>query len=179
MPYSFRMIERWHPALGLALCAAACGGSGAFHDRIFDDGVVRYRVGALVPGFERVDVGDNDLAWHDRDLGTISVNATCSDYDDVPTSALMNQLLFGTTERAFRLEETATLDGRAARHAIVDVEMDGVPVRLNVYLMRKDGCVYDLTHVGAPAQAARAQPLFDAFVHEFAVLATRTPNPKN
>lgn len=167
-------------ALALTLALPACAGGGAFHDRIFDDGVVRYRVGELAPGFERVDVGDNDLAWHDRGLGTISVNATCSGYDDVPTTALLNQLLFGTTERQFRLEETATLDGRAARHAIVDVEMDGVPVRLNVYLMRKDGCVYDLTHVGAVDQASRAQPVFERFVSEFAVLATRTqPNKKN
>jgi hypothetical protein len=159
-------------ALALALTLSACASTGGFHDRIFDDGTVRYRVGALVPGFERIEVGDNDLAWHDRGLGTISVNATCSGYDDVPTSALLNQLLFGTTERQFRLDETATLDGRAARHAIVDVEMDGVPVRLNVYLMRKDGCVYDLTHVGALEQAARAQPVFEHFVSEFAVLAT-------
>jgi hypothetical protein len=173
------MTWRYSASL-LAILFSACAGTGAFHDRIFDDGVVRYRVGALAPGFERVEVGDNDLAWHDRDLGTISVNATCSGYDDVPTTALLNQLLFGTTERQFRLEETATLDGRAARHAIVDVEMDGVPVRLNVYLMRKDGCVYDLTHVGAIAQASRAQPVFEHFVSQFAVLATRDmPNKKN
>lgn len=160
----------------LAVCA--CGASASFQDRIFDDGTVRYRVGPLAPQFERVEVGDNDLAWHDRGLGTISVNSTCSDYEDVPASALLNQLLFGTTARNFRVEEVATLDGRAARHAIVDVEMDGVPVTLNVYLLQKDGCVYDLTSVAARSEAERARPVFEAFVRGFAVLASHAQQAK-
>jgi hypothetical protein len=154
----------------LAVCA--CGASSSFHDRVYDDGTVRYRVGPLSSQFQRIEVGDNDLAWHDRGLGTISVNSTCSDYEDVPATALLNQLLFGTTSRNFRVEEIATLDGRAARHVIVDVEMDGVPVTLNVYLLQKDGCVYDLTHVVAPQESERARPLFEAFVRGFAVLAS-------
>ena len=155
------------------LCLAACATGSSFQGQVFDDGLVRYRVGALAPQFTRIEVGDNDLAWHDRSLGTISVNSTCRDYEDVPASALLNQLLFGTTARNFRVEEVATLDGRAARHVIVDVELDGVPVTLNVYLLQKDGCVYDLAHVASQAQAERARPVFEAFVRAFKVIESR------
>jgi hypothetical protein len=158
--------------LGLVLCAA-CGASMSFRDRVFDNGTVRYRVGALEQGFAPLEVADNDLAWHHDELGTVSVNSTCTEYEDVPARALMNQLFMGTTERAYRVDETVTLDGRAAQHVVADVELDGVPVTLDVYLLVKDGCVYDLTHVTGRAQAERAQPAFERFIRGFAVLETR------
>jgi len=149
---------------------ASCGASQSFRERVYDDGTVRYRVGALEGGFERVEVGDNDLAWHDTTFGTVSVNSTCEQYEDVPARALMNQLMMGTTQRSYLVDETVTLDGRAAQHVIADLELDGVPVRINVYLVVKDGCVYDLTHVAERARAESAQPVFERFVNGFAVL---------
>jgi hypothetical protein len=159
--------------LSLALCA--CGASASFRDNVYDDGIVRYRIGQLGPSWNRIEVADNDLAFHDRDSGTISVNSTCTEYEDVPNVALLNQLLFGTAQRVYRLDETVTLDGRGAQHAIVDAELDGVPVSLTIYLLRKDGCVYDLTQVCSRAACERGRPLFDAFAHSFAVLVTRKP----
>jgi hypothetical protein len=160
----------------IALCMAACGSTGTFRNGVFDNGVTRFRVGPLTAGFERVEVADNDLSFHRPKLGTISVNATCTEYEDVPQTALLNQLLFGTTQREFLVDETVTLDGRGARHVISDLELDGVPMRINVYLLQKDGCVYDLTHVGSRQESVTAQPVFDAFVRGFAVLRTRLPD---
>jgi hypothetical protein len=159
------------------LCLAWLAGcaTSSFRDSIFDDGVVRYRVGRLDPRFSRVEVDDNDLAWHGRGVGTISVNSTCSEYEDVPAVALMNHLLFGTSERTLRLEETTTLDGRGALHTIADVELDGVPITLEVYLLKKDGCVYDLSHIAARHRFEQSRPLFAAFVAQFHVLSTRLP----
>jgi hypothetical protein len=51
--------------------------------------------------------------------------------------------------------------------------VDGVPVTLNIYLLEKDGCVYDLTHVASRETFERGKPVFDAFVAGFAVLSTR------
>jgi hypothetical protein len=160
--------------LVLVLWAAACGGSQSFRDRVFDDGTVRYRVGSLASEFEPISVGDNDLAWHHPSYGTISVNATCKQYEDVPARALLNQLLIGTTAREYRVEETVTLDGRAAQHLLADVEMDGVPITIDVYLIVKDGCVYDLTHVAGRERAESARPVFQKFVSQFAVIETRS-----
>ena len=160
-------------AAALAVLAAGCGTSQSFQGRVFDNGTVRYRVGALDAGFETISVGDNDLAWHHAQLGTISVNSTCKQYEDVPAPALVNQLLMGTTERVYRVEETVTLDGRAAQHLLADVQLDGVPITIDVYLVVKDGCVYDLTHVAGRERAEQARPLFERFVRSFAVLETR------
>ena len=161
-----KLLRLWY-VLALTSCATA-----QFRDGVYDDGVVRYRVGGLDRRFEQVEVGDNDLAWYSRGLGTISVNSTCSDYEDVPSVALMNHLLFGTSERRYRLEETTTLDGRGALHVVADVELDGVPVSLDIYVLKKDGCVYDLSHICARDVFEHARPLFAAFVSQFKVLQT-------
>lgn len=157
-------------SLALWTLGVACGTSASFGDRVFDDGLVRYRVGAQTQGFERITIPDNDLAWHDPRYGTISVNSTCRQTEDVPARVLVNHLLMGTTERVVRVDETVTLDGRGARHLIAELELDGVPVTVAVYLLIKDGCVYDLSQVSAQDKAAAAAPLFDAFAHDFAVL---------
>lgn len=155
-------------------CALVVGCGGAtFANGVYDDGTVRYRVGDRAGDWERVEVEDNDLAFHHVQLGTISVNSTCEDYEDVPDIALLNHLLFGTSERRFRIEETVTVDGRGARHVVVDLELDGVPLTLEIYLLKKDGCVYDLVYTARRDIHEHGAPLFHALVQGFAVLDTR------
>jgi len=154
--------------------AAGCGGP-TFSQGIYDDGIVRYRVGDPGPGWQRVEVMDNDraLAFHNDQLGaTVSINATCEEYEDVPDEALLNHLLFGMRERVFRVDETITLDGRGALHAVVDVELDGVPVTLEVYLVRKDGCVYDLTLIASRQEFEPARGALARLTARFHVLRT-------
>jgi hypothetical protein len=55
--------------------------------------------------------------------------------------------LFGTTNRNYLLDEEVTLDGRGALHAVTEAELDGVPVRLENYLLVRSGCLFDLSYV--------------------------------
>jgi hypothetical protein len=165
---------RTSPSLSFALCClalAACGGA-TFSQGVYDDGTVRYRVGDVGRGWDRVEVDDNDLAFTHESLGTVSVNSTCSDYEDVPEQALMNHLLFGMRERVYKLEETVTLDGRGALHTVVDLELDGVPLTLEVFVLKKDGCVYDLSLISGRASFAQARPSFQRLIAGFRVLRT-------
>jgi len=168
-------ITKWTGALRLCLLlllGAGCS-SASFEQGIYDDGVVRYRVGPSPPGWQRVKVEGNDLAFFHDSLGTIAINSTCSDYEDVPEQALMNHLLFGTRERNYRVEETVTLDGRGALHSVVDLELDGVPLTLEVYVVKKDGCVYDLSRISSREAFDPGRPQFQALVQGFRVIETR------
>jgi hypothetical protein len=147
--------------------------SASFSGGIYDDGVVRYHVGEPKPGWARIEVAGNDVAFHHARLGTISINSTCTDYEDVPEQALMNQLLFGTRERLYRVEETVTLDGRGALHTVVDLELDGVPLTLEVYLVKKDGCVYDLAHISSRRGFELGRNDFQTVLQGFRVLRTK------
>jgi hypothetical protein len=153
---------------------SGCGTSGTFRNGIYQDEYVRYRIGQPEGDWERVAVGDNDVAYHHRALGTVSVNSTCSDYEDVPEQALLNHLFFGTRERVFRKQEVVTLDGRGALHVLADVELDGVPISLEIYLLKKDGCVYDLSYISSRSAQSQGHPVFARVVAGFHVLETNS-----
>jgi hypothetical protein len=152
----------------LALSCAACA-SVRFDGSLLQKPQVAYRVGRLEPGWQRVHVEDNDLAFYRPGHGSIAVNATCKGYEDVPQAALVNHLLFGTTRREYVLDEEVTLDGRGARHTVVEAELDGVPMRTEIYLLTRAGCVFDLSYVSDRQARARAE--FARFVRAFRIQA--------
>lgn len=133
---------------------SACGAS--FDGQRFHKRGVDYRVGKLGPTWSLVKVEGNDLAFHHTSGGSIGVSATCGDYDDVPAEALLNHLLFGSTQRTYLVDEVVTLDGRGARHAVVTAELDGVPVRLELYVLTRSGCVFDLSYIVVPQSSEPA-----------------------
>lgn len=153
----------------LTLLSLGCGGA-TFENGVLHGEYTTYRVGALGGDWQRVSVDDNDLAFYSRGKGTIGANSTCRDYDDVPHVALMNHLLFGMQHRVYRVDEEVVLDGRGVRHAVVDAELDGVPVTLEVFLLTRDGCVYDLSLVSARAAHDRVRGEFHRFVSGFSVM---------
>lgn len=158
------------PVLASALFLGACGGGGALRGDVYGDEEARYRVGPLGSGWQALDVaGQNDLAYHDPDLGAIvQVNATCDPDSDVPLTALTNHLLIGFTERDIREQRLFPLDGREALRTHVIAKLDGVPRELLFVVMKKDDCVYDfalITPPGSPFE--RAVPDFERFVGGF------------
>lgn len=153
-------------ACAVSIGLAACGG-GTFERSIYRDSEASYRVGPIDAGWRRADVDDNDLAFYRDGVGTISVNATCDGYEDVPHAALVNHLLFGTTNRQFRTEEMLTLDGRGAYHVLVSAELDGVAMLIDAYVIKKDGCVYDLSLIASEATHPTVVSMFQQFVAGF------------
>ena len=154
------------------LTSAGCAGA-SFESGIYSDRFVTYRVGRLDSRWRRVQVEDNDLAFHRPHWGTISVNSTCTDYEDVPATALLNHLLFETTDRQTSVDEVVALDGRGAKHVVMSADLDGVPLELELYILKKDGCVFDLSQIRSPAAPIATRAAFGEFVKRFRVIAVR------
>jgi hypothetical protein len=155
----------------LAWLAIGCGPGrppARFADGVFRRGDTVFRVGELPPPWRRVDARGGDLAWLQpaRDAA-VSTMATCRGHRDPPLGVLVNDLLIGTTERQVLLDETIPFDGREARHEVVQARLDGVPVVFDLYVMKKDGCVYDLSLVVPPRSYDAVADEFVAFVGEF------------
>jgi hypothetical protein len=162
------------PLLVLALgLAVGCGGSVHFDGRVLEKEGTRYRIGELSADWERLDLDDNDLAFHSPGKGTIGVNASCGDYDDVPPQALMNHLFFGTSARRYLVDEEVTLDGRGARHVLLQADLDGAPIEVEVFLVVRSGCVYDLSEVRRQGPSEPLRQEFARFVAGFSVLEPR------
>jgi hypothetical protein len=170
------MAVRWATCalLSMVLAIAACGGArgGTFDGQIYRSGPVAFRVGPVPSGWRLVEVHDESLAFRDEaHAASILVNARCKKVDEAtPLSALTNHLLMGSTEREFLVQEPVEFDAREALHTRVNAKWDGVPLALDIYVLSKDGCVYDFVYMGDPAAFAEGSPAFERFVRGFATL---------
>ena len=54
---------------------------------------------------------------------------------------------------------------------VVRAKLDGVPMKFAVWVLKKNGCVYDLAYMASPAHFDRGAPQFDRFVNGFATVS--------
>lgn len=151
------------------LLLVACGGPRLRGDEYRDD-EAHYRIGPVGPRWSALRVDDqNDLAWHDPATdAVVQVNATCDPGADVPLTALTNHLLAGFTARELQDEALVPIDGREALRTHVIARLDGVPRELLLYVLKKDGCIYDFALVTPPgASFERSLESFEPFVSGF------------
>ncbi len=146
------MRARRHLVFALAIVASGC----AAQDKA--------RLGTLPPGWERVRDSGDTVAFHHAGGGTIVSAKSCSDGDDVPLDVLTNHLLLGIEGRKERGRRAFVLDGRAALRTRLDATLDGVPVALDVVVLKKDGCTVDLYLVAPEAAYDERRADFDRFV---------------
>jgi hypothetical protein len=149
----------------LAVLSAACGGAQHFDGRAYRGAAVSFDVPTVPPAWRRVDVTAADLAFRDDARGgSILIDGRCGRRDeDVPLTSLTQQLILGTTERDFVTEETIPFDAREALHTILRAKLDGVVMQYDVYVLKKDGCVYDFVYVAPPTRFAEGAPSFEQF----------------
>jgi hypothetical protein len=119
-------------------------------------------------GWQPVPRDGVDHAWLEpRHDAVITANGLCHGHGDPPLGVLANDLLIDTTARRVLLEETVPLDGREARHLVVSLRLDGVPLVYDLYVMKKDGCVYDLVLIAPPRSYDVVAEGFGTFVAGF------------
>jgi hypothetical protein len=155
-------------AVAAALSLLACSSTG-WDGRVYHAGRASFRAGPVPPSWDRVSVEGAMLAFHDKQTGgSMNVYARCGqDGEDVPLRALTQHLLIGFTERQYVEEKVVPMDGREAMHTVVNAKLDGVPLSLSIYVLKKDGCVYDLVWVAPPDRFQAGIAGFEAFVAGF------------
>jgi hypothetical protein len=161
-------------SLVLALAATACASGSSFDGRVFRDGAVAFEVREIPPSYRRIQLEGASLAFRDEpNDASIVVKARCGvASDDAPLEALTNHLLIGTTDREFLKEETIPFDGREARYTVVRAKLDGVPRTYGIYVLKKDGCIYDFVRVAPPDRFEPGTDEFKRFVSSFHALGT-------
>lgn len=159
-------VSHWLLWIGLAI--SACGGP-AFDGRVYRNGELSFRVGPQPGSWRQVRVDGALLAFRDSGAGaTVAVSGRCRlDGDDVPLRALTHHLFLHFTARRVLDQQTLQLDGREALLTELSAELDGVPRRFVVYVVKKDGCVYDFVWIGVPNAPPATNPEFQRFVQGF------------
>jgi hypothetical protein len=133
-------------------------------------GDVCYRVGALGAEWRLVHQEGTAAGWYsDAVGGVISANASCrDDAEATPLSSLTHQLLIGYTERRIESQVRVPLDGREALRSRVTAKLDGVPITLELYVLKRNGCIFDLSYAAPPDAFARGSDDFQRFIDGFA-----------
>ena len=135
-------------------------------------GDVSVRFGPVPAGWTSIAVQGADVAYRDESHeGSVLFDVRCHDRDnDAPLPSLTEHLIMGTTARDVQHEDTIPFDGREALHTLMTAKLDGVPMQYDIYVMKKDGCVYDLAYLAPPAAFSRGAPEFERFVASFSTV---------
>ncbi len=155
-------------SVGIVSALVACAGS-TWDGQVYRGDSVAFRAGRVPPSWRRLDDDNSLLTFRDaaRDL-LISVNGRCGkDGDDVPLEALTQHLFVYFTERQISDQRRIDLDGRAALRTQLSAKLDGVARRFVVYVLKKNGCVYDFILIAPPLLDANSIAQFDQFVSGF------------
>lgn len=154
-----------------AIVVSACSGPH-FAGGIYRDRSVAFRLGETPASWQRIDVSDAKLAFRDDAAQTTTlVNARCGlDGEDAPLASLTQHLFLLFTEREIIEEKLVPLDNREALRTVLRAKLDGVPKAFDVYVLKKDGCVYDFVQIAAPESFDEGRPAFARFVEGFRTL---------
>jgi hypothetical protein len=146
----------------------ACGGSSLKGSVYRGDGLA-FRLGETPSAWRRITVTNTRLAFRDEQAeATILVNGRCGkDGDDVPLLALTQHLFMNFTEREILEQTVVPMDGREAMHTVMRAKLDGVPKFFNAYVLKKDGCVYDLVGIWAVDKFEPYRAAFEGFAAGF------------
>lgn len=159
--------------LALAVFVFLNGCSGArFDGSTYRGDGFAFRVAPPPPTWRRIEVSHAALAFRDdaRDA-TIAVNGRCGvDGEDVPLASLTQHLFLQFTDREILEQKVTPIDGRDAMNSVLLAKLDGVPKKFDVWVLKKDGCVYDFYYIAPPDRFAQGVAEFDRFVQSFATV---------
>jgi hypothetical protein len=128
-----------------------------------------YEVGPLGPAWKSV-MREDGMAgdFNAANGGIILSNASCrDDAEAAPLVSLTAHLLVGYTERHERYSGIVALASREALRSVIDAKLDGVPVVLDLYVFKRNGCVFDLSYAAPTAGYDAGLADFQRFVEGF------------
>lgn len=160
-------------ALVIALVGAP-GCAGGLQGDVYQGQGFAFHIAPLPGGWQRLDVSHAALAFRDQaDGGTVIINGRCGvDGEDVPLASLTQHLFIRFTDREILAQQTFPFDRREAMRTVLAARLDGVPMKFDVWVLKKDGCVYDLGYIAAPARFERGAAAFERFARGFATVST-------
>lgn len=144
-------------------------------------GILKYSGGEVTTGLGRFTVGKLAPSWkgpkirwkqliHENDAmgATIVTDALCGPkFQDAPLSRLARDLFDRLENKRLGEEKDFTLDGRRALRLQGSGALDGVPIRMDVVVMKKDFCLYDFVYFAPPETFARGFGDFEGYLNGF------------
>lgn len=117
--------------------------------------------------FHKIDESTADGVWQSEKTGnTIAVNSSCRKEDDSLKSE-ENSILAGIEHLKSRTSKKIKFDGETADRIHAEGETDGDLVDVELVIVRKDDCTYDLAYVARHVSFNEELGIFEKFLERF------------
>lgn len=160
----------WMVICVLCGCVAARAGSYDSGSQRMCQGKHCYRTGQLASQWQVVHAEQASVSYFNPDLhAIIESNASCrDDADTTPLEAVTTRLLNGYTDANYRKSEKVPRISREVLHSVIEAKLEGAPMMLDLYVIKRQGCIFDLSFAAPPAQFSAGSTAFAQFVQGFA-----------
>lgn len=128
-----------------------------------------YHVGALSSDWRHMATSAKAIAFHNDNLGaTISTDAFCgASFEDLPLKTLTGHLFAGTAKHNVVKENELTLDDRGALRTIATGTVDGVALKFDSVVIKKNNCTFDFIYISPPENYDGGVRGFEVFYNGF------------
>ncbi|OGQ49139.1 MAG: hypothetical protein A3I09_01930 [Deltaproteobacteria bacterium RIFCSPLOWO2_02_FULL_47_10] len=111
-----------------------------------------YKVGVLPKEWRVLKTPVKAAAFHnDGSHATISTDAFCgASFEDLPLKTLTGHLFAGTSKHNVIKEDEFSLDGRGALRTISTGTVDGIALKFDSVVVKKNNCTFDFIYISPP-----------------------------
>ena len=144
---------------------------GIFIDGIYKNSQVKYYTGEFSNKWKELDVDYLDLVFYNtKNNAVIYINGKCKGSSDAPLTILRTHLLIGFKGKKIIKSEDLSIEDRKALHSIILASLDGVKRKIDYYIFKKNGCLYDLVLISPINTFDKNQKEFNKIVKNFKVI---------
>jgi hypothetical protein len=132
-----------------------------------------YAFAVPLPGDEWQPVADEPSALtlvHTQLAAGITISVTCDQEHGVPLDILTRHLFFGFKDIEVLQQAPQALNGVPALETVARAHLDGREMQLHSYVVRRDGCIYDMVYFASPQDYSRGAPSFEHMMAGFRFL---------
>ena len=106
--------------------------------------------------------------YNDNYKASITTDAFCGkSFTDRPLDALAGELTSVLSDRTTVSTQDMMLDGRGALRVFVEGKMDGVPLKMDVVVIKKNNCNFDFVSVTPTDASNEVKNDFEGFLKSF------------
>lgn len=112
---------------------------------------------------------NTQVAWFNADYdAAILLDSQCESHGDSSLEAFTDHLRIDFRHWDIKSQEVVTIAGREGLRTIVLASIDGVEqTQMELYVTKKNGCLFDLEYVAPPASFERGRAAFARVVAGF------------
>lgn len=138
-------------------------------NRVFIRHNLWYTVGELPEPWETLKTNVRAVAWYNPELlSTISTDVLCeATAGDRPLSVVAGDVAAAIEDRTVSNVQKFTLDGRGALREKVVGSVDGVPLEMDLVVLKKNNCAFNMMAVASPQDMPSVRPYFEDFFNGF------------